>query len=56
MLSALFKFLEPKFSSSPILEDVIRSFELQRPCGAYPPPPWDLDLVLHCLKVASFEP
>ena len=44
MLSAVFKFPLP-ISTSPILKDLIRSFEISAPRPLFPPLPWDLDKV-----------
>ena len=52
MLSVVFKFPLPEISTSPILKDLIRSFEISAPRPLFPPPPWDLDKVLQFL----FEP
>ena len=56
MLAAVFKFLLPEISSSPILKDLIRSFEISAPRPIFPPPPWDLDKVLEFLSGPPFEP
>ena len=56
MLAAVFKFLLPEVSSSPILKDLIRSFEISAPRPIFPPPPWDLDKVLEFLSGPPFEP
>ena len=56
MLSAVFKFLLPEISTSPILKDLIRSFEISAPRPLFPPPPWDLDKVLQFLSGPPFEP
>ena len=56
MLSAVFKFPLPGISTSPILKDLIRSFEISAPRPLFPPPPWDLDKVLQFLSGPSFEP
>ena len=56
MLSAVFKFPLPEISTSPILKDVIRSFEISAPRPLFPPPPWDLDKVLQYLSGPPFEP
>ena len=56
MLSAVFKFPLPEISSSPILKDLIRSFEISAPRPIFPPPPWDLDKVLEFLSGPPFEP
>ena len=57
MLSAVFKFPLPEISTSPILKDLIRSFEISAPRPLFPPPPWDLDKVLQFLSgPPPFEP
>ena len=56
MLSAVFKFPLPEISTSPILKDLIRSFEISSPRPLFPPPPWDLDKVLEYLSGPPFEP
>ena len=56
MLSAVFKFPLPDISTSPILKDLIRSFEISAPRSLFPPPPWDLDKVLEDLSGLPFEP
>ena len=56
MLSAVFKFPLPEISTSPILKDLIRSFEISAPRPLFPPPPWDLDRVLQYLSGPPFEP
>ena len=45
MLAAVFKFPLPEISS-PVLKDLVRSFEISAPRPIFPPPPWDLDKVL----------
>ena len=50
MLSAVFKFPLLEISTSPILKDLIRSFEISAPRPLFPPPPWDLDKVLQFLS------
>ena len=50
MLSAVFKFPLPEISTSPILKDLIRSFEISSTRPLFPPPPWDLDKVLEYLS------
>ena len=42
--------------SNPVLSELIRSFELQRPVQRSLTPKWDLSLVLSCLQKAPFEP
>ena len=56
MLSAVFKFPLPEISTSSILKDLIRSFEISAPRPLFPPPPWDLDKVLQYLSGPPFEP
>ena len=56
MLSAVFKFPLPEISTSPILKDLIRSFEISSTRPVFPPPPWDLDKVLEFLSGLPFEP
>ena len=56
MLSAVFKFPLPEISTSPILKDLFRSFEISAPRPLFPPPPWDLDKVLQYLSGPPFEP
>ena len=43
MLSSVFKFCLPEISSSPILKDLVRSFEISAPRPLHHSPPWDLD-------------
>ena len=50
MLSSVFKFCLPKISSSPILKDLVRSFESLAPLPFHHLPPWDLDKVLEYLS------
>ena len=50
MLSAVFKFTLPEISTSPVLKDLIRSFEISSTRPVFPPPPWDLDRVLEYLS------
>ena len=56
MLSAVFKFPLPEISTSPILKDLIRSFEISSSRPLFPPPPWDSDKVLEYLSGPPFEP
>ena len=56
MLAAMFKFPLPEISTSPILKDLIRSFEISAPRPIFPPPPWELDKVLQFLSGPPFEP
>ena len=56
MLAAVFKFPLPEISSSPVLKNLVRSFEISAPRPIFPPPPWDLDKVLEFLSGPPFEP
>ena len=54
MLSSGFKFYLPEISSSPILKDLVRSFEISAPRPLHHSPPWDLDKVLEYLSGPPF--
>ena len=56
LLSSVFKFCLPEISSSPILKELVRSFEVSAPRPLYHTPPWDLDKVLEYLSGPPFEP
>ena len=56
MLSSVFKVCLPEISSSPILKDLVRSFEISAPRPLHQSPPWDLDEVLEYLSDPHFEP
>ena len=56
MLSAVFKSILPEISSSPILHDLLRSFQVEAPIREVSPPSWDLPTVLNFLRSSSFEP
>ena len=57
MLSSVFKFCLPEILSSPILKDLVRSFEISAPRPLHHSPPWDdLDRVLEYLSGPPFEP
>ena len=56
MLSSVFKFCHLEISSSPILKDLVRSFEISAPRPLHLSPPWDLDKVLEYLSGPPFEP
>ena len=56
MLSSVFKFCLPDISSSPILKDLVCSFEISAPRPLHHSPPWDLDKVLEYLSGPPFEP
>ena len=44
------------FSSDPVLSDIIKSMEFEKPVVSKAVPHWDLSLVLDCLKESPFEP
>ena len=54
ILSSVFKFCLPEISSSPILKDRVRSFEISAPRPLHHSPPWDLDKVLEYLSGPPF--
>ena len=54
MLSSVFKFCLLEISSSPILKDLVRSFEVSAPRPLHHSPPWDLDKVLEYLSGPPF--
>ena len=56
MLSSVFKFCLLEISSSPILKDLVRSFEISAPRPLHHTPPWDLDKVLEYLSGPPFKP
>ena len=56
MLSSVFKFCLLEISSSPIIKDLVRSFEISAPRPLHHSPPWDLDKVLEYLSGPPFEP
>ena len=56
MLSAVFKSVLPEISSSPVLHDLLRSFQVEAPIREVRPPSWDLPTVLTYLRFSSFEP
>ena len=53
MLSSVFL---PEISTSPILKDLVRSFEISAPRPLHQSPSWDLDKVLGYLSGPPFEP
>ena len=53
MLAAVFKFKLPEISTSPVLQELVRSFKVEVPVR---PPPWDLQVVLRLLRSSTFEP
>ena len=56
MLSSVYKFCLPEISTSPILKDLTRSFEISAPRPVHQSPSWDLDKVLEYLSGPPFEP
>ena len=55
MLSGVFKSVLLEISSSPVLHDLIRSFQVEAPIREVRPPSWDLPTLLNYLR-SSFEP
>ena len=56
MLSSVFKFCLPEISTTPILKDLVRSFEISAPRPLHQSPSWDLEKVLEYLSGPPFEP
>ena len=56
MLLSVFKFCLQEISSSPILKDLVHSFEISAPHPLHHSPSWDLDKVLEYLSGPPFEP
>ena len=56
MLSAVFKSVLPEISTSPVLHDLLRSFQAEALIREVRPPSWDLNIVLSFLRSSSFEP
>ena len=56
MLSAVFKSILPEISTSPILHDLLQSFQVEAPVREVRPPSWDLPKVLTFLRSSPFEP
>ena len=55
MLSAVFKSILPEISSSPVLHDLLRSFQVEAPVREVRLPSWDLPSVLNFLRSSPFE-
>ena len=55
-ISSMLRHVSDGFLSYPVLADVIRSMELEKPAVNWIIPHWDLSLVLDCLKKSLFEP
>ena len=56
MLSAVFCFKLPEISTSPVLQDLLRSFQVAAPSRSIQPPSWDLNKVLTYLCSSTFDP
>ena len=56
MLAAVFKFKLPEISTSPVLQDLVRSFKIEVPVWPVRPPAWDLGVVMRFLRSSTFEP
>ena len=56
MLSSVFRFKLPALGEDRVLQDLLRSFAIERPCRPQAPPSWDLDAVLRHLMSSAFEP
>ena len=56
MLSAVLRTILPEISTSPIIRDLLRSFQVEAPCRSVRPPSWDLTKVLDYLRSPVFEP
>ena len=55
MLSSVFRFKLPLLGKDRVLQDLLRSFAIERPCRPQAPPSWDLDAVLRHLMSSAFE-
>ena len=49
VLSAVFRLQLPEIFTSPVIQDLMRSFKVEAPCRSISPPSWDLMKVLDCL-------
>ena len=56
MLSSVFQFKLPLLGEDRVLQDLLRSFAIERPRRPQSPPSWDLDAVLRHLISSAFEP
>ena len=54
-LVSIFKYCVPELLDSFVLRDLIRSFEIERPCRPVGPPFWDLVKVLNYLRGFVFD-
>ena len=56
MLSVVFRLKLPQLGEDRTLQDLLRSFAIERPRRPLSPPSWDLDVVLRHLMSSAFEP
>ena len=56
MLSSVFQFKLPALGEDTVLQDLVRSFSIERLRRPQAPPSWDLDAVLRHLLSSAFEP
>ena len=56
MLNSVFALKGFNLTDDPVLENLIKSFEVQAPRRVIRPPSWNLDVVLKALTLAPFEP
>ena len=56
MLSAVSKSILPEISLSPVLHDLLRSFQVEAPVREVRPPSWDPPSVLNFLRFSPLEP
>ena len=56
MLSSVFQFKLPALGEDGVLQDLVRSFSIERPRRPQAPPSWDLDAVFRHLMSSVFEP
>ena len=56
ILAVVFKFKLPEIPTSPVLQDLVRSFKIEVPVRPVRPPPWDLEVVLRFLRSSTSDP
>ena len=56
MLSSVFQLKLSALGEDRVLQDLLRSFAIERPRRPQAPPSWDLDAVLRHLMSSAFEP
>ena len=56
MLSSVFRFKLPSLGEDRVLQDLLRSFAIERPRRPQAPPSWDLVAVLRHVMSLAFEP